>query len=230
MAILNEQQKNRAIEVMNEYINASPGVDGMTPVQGTANLEKERVKVIGEELQPLLSKYLTGEIRLDEFKSSVDSISKSHLCWGFKGIKGMMFFNMVFNVAEGDDECDQELKTALALPGNELIASSRIKTFVSYIKRLGNQWTDAGNSRYGCPRITSIPFFLSYFWQIQNHDIWPVYYTNSVNTMNDLNLLQLSGDMAKDYLLFKQIHEELIKLFSKKSGKKFNLYKVEQVF
>ena len=141
-----------------------------------------------------------------------------------------MFFNLVVNNADDLSECDQELKTALVEPDNVQIASSRIKTFASYIKRRGDQWVEAGNTRHGSPKLGSIPFFLSYFWQIQNRDVWPVYYTNSVQTMSDLNLWQPSGELSDDHLRYKEIHEELAELFSKASGRHFGLYEVEHVF
>jgi hypothetical protein len=160
----------------------------------------------------------------------VDSINKKNELWGFKGIKGQMFFNIVFNVADNIDECNAEIKSAITLPENEQMASSRIKNFTSYVKRLGDQWVEAGNGKRGTPKISSIPFFLSYFWQIQNRDVWPVYYTNSVNMMQDLNLWQPSGDLSQDYLSFKRIQEELVQIFSRNSNNDFKLYKVEHVF
>ncbi|HZQ46150.1 MAG TPA: hypothetical protein VFC07_04000 [Verrucomicrobiae bacterium] len=141
-----------------------------------------------------------------------------------------MFFNLVVNVADDAQECDHELKSALAVPTNEQIASSRIKTFASYIKRLGEQWVSGGNTRYGTPKIGSVPFFLSYFWQIQDREAWPVYYTASVQTMTDLNIWQPSEDMAEDYLAFKRIHEVLAQLFSEASNRPFGFYDVEHVF
>jgi len=71
---------------------------------------------------------------------------------------------------------------------------------------------------------------MSYFWQIQDRLTWPVYYTNSVNTMIDLNLWQPSEDLADDYIAFKHLHEELAKAFTKASEMPFNLYDVEHVF
>jgi hypothetical protein len=179
---------------------------------------------------PLLSEYLNGNVPLFEFKVKVDGINKRNPLWGFKGIKGQMFFNMVANVADDVDECDQELKGALAVPPNDHIASSRIKTFTNYVNRIGEQWVEAGNTRHRCPKVGSIPFFLSYFWQVQDRHKWPVYYTNSVQMMSDLNLWQLSGDLAEDYLSFKQIHEELANFFTEVSGRPFDLYEVEHVF
>ncbi len=227
---INEQQSKRALEVMNEYLSAPGGPEGKTPVELDVELDEKRVKLIESELKPLLADYLAGKIVLADFKSKINGINARNKLWGFNGFNGQMFFNMVVNVADDTEECDQELKSALAVPANEEIASSRIKTFLSYIKRLGDQWVDGGNTRYGAPRMGSVPFFLSYFWQIQNREVWPVYYTSSVQAMRDLNIWQPLGDVAKDYLVFKRIHEVLVKQFSEASKRLFGLYNVEHVF
>ena len=116
-----------------------------------------------------------GGTQLREFKSKIDGLNKQHERWGFKGIKGQMFFNMVVNVANDPDECDQEIKAAIAVPTSEEIARSRIKTFASYVRRLGEEHVDGGGTKHGRPKPGSIPFFLSYFWQIQDWKTWPVY-------------------------------------------------------
>lgn len=231
MGSLNDHQKQRALESMREFLAASPGPDGQTPAQAGEACDQDRGRLIEQDLKPLLFGYLDGEIALSDFKSRVDSINKRNSgLWGFKGIKGQMFFNMVVNVADNPEECDQELKLALAVPTNEQIAASRLKTFASYVRRLGEQWVEKGHTGHGMPKLGSIPFFLSYFWQIQEREIWPVYYTNSVQMMTDLNLWQPSGDLAEDYLTFKHLHEELADIFTRESGQRFDLYRVEHVF
>jgi hypothetical protein len=230
MTILNEQQHKRALELLREYQQAPAAQNGMTPIQIETKSDMRRVQVIEESLRPLIQSYLAGETPLSEFKSLIDSSSKRHPLWGFKGIKGQMFFNMTVNAADDLDECDEELKSAVAVPDNEVIASSRIKTFSSFIRRLGGQCMEAGKSGYMTPKLSSVPFFLSFFWQIQDRFTWPVYYTNSVTVMTDANIWQPSGDLADDYLGFKGVHDELVKLFSDSSTESFDLYKVEHIF
>jgi len=227
---LTEEQKQRAVDVMKEYLGAPPAEDNSKSVGQNAALDEQRVGVIDGILKPLLTGYLAGDVALEEFKSKIDSTNKRHACWGFRGIKGQMFFNMVFNVADDKGELDQELKAALGLPANEQVASSRIKTFLSYVNRLREQWVESGHTGYGCPKVVSIPYFLSYFWQIQERNVWPIYYTNAVNTLSDLNIWKPSGDLAADYISFKQVHEELAALFSEAGGMAFSLYDVEHVF
>ncbi len=230
MTKLTDEQRNVALELLQEYRNSPKEEDGLNSEERSLQRDNERIQVIEEILKPLLKSYFDGDVELLEFKSKVDSISKRHKLWGFKGIKGQMFFNMIVKTADDISECDQELKSALEVPENEQIASSRIKTFAGYIKRLGDQWIDEGNDRRGTPKLSSILFFLSYFWQIQDRDKWPVFYTNSFQTMSDLNLWQSCNELHKDYLAFKHIHEELIDIYTKETGDKYNLYMVEHVF
>ncbi len=216
---LNQEQLRQAVEIMQAYLAAPPTADGRTPVEADAELDRQRVSMIEKELKPLISSYLSGHVTVAEFKTKVDGINKRNELWGFKGIKGQMFFNLLLNVADDESECDQEVKTAIAVPSNEEMASSRIKTFSSYVKRIGEQHVEAGGSKHGKPNVSSVPFFLSYFWQIQERDTWPIYYTNSVNVMNDLNLWQPTGELAADYIAYKHLNETLTEVFTKESGR-----------
>lgn len=164
---LNQEQLQQALEIMRAYFAAPPTAEGRTPAEADANLDSQRVSLIEGELKPLTTRYLSDQITLAEFKTKVDGINKRNQLWGFKGIKGQMFFNLILNVADDERECDQELKAAISLPTNEEIASSRIKTFASYIKRIGEQHVEAGGSKHGKPNVSSVPFFLSYFWQVR---------------------------------------------------------------
>lgn len=230
MAELTAEQRQRAVEVMWEFLNAPPGDDGQTPAQADAALDGRRVEIIEQQLKPLLSDYLEGRVPLTEFKSTVDGINKRHEHWGFRGIKGQMFFNMAANVATDPAELDAELKAAIGVPSSEDIARSRLLTFASYIRRIGEQHIDAGGSKHGRPQVGSVPLFVSYFWQIHDRDTWPMYYTNAVRTMVDLNLWQPSDSLAESYIQFKHIYEELATLFGEVAGRPFTLYDVEHVF
>lgn len=230
MPILDSQQQKRALEAMQQYLSSPKNAEGQTYPERAAERDKTRRSLINEKLKPLLEGYLSGKVLLADFKSQIDGINKRHEHWGFKGIKGQMFFNMIVNTATNVAECDQELKAALAMPSGEEIAKSRIRTLASFVKRIGEEHLDKGGTKYGRPKIGSVPFFVSYFWQIQDWRVWPVFYTNSVQIMDSLNLWRPTSDMAEDYIQFKHIHEELAKLFTEASGRPFDLYEVEHVF
>ena len=229
MSILTKEQSDRALETMREFLDSTDD-EGKPVWEKQQELDDDRIKLIRGELQPLLTKYLAGDLELKAFKTRIDSLNKRHEYWGFKGIKGQMFFNMILNVSEDEAETDQELKAAFAAPTSDAMAKSRLNTFTSYVRRIGDEFVESGGSKHGRPKVNSSAFFLSYFWQIQAPEVWPVYYTNSVNTMVDLNLWRPTENLASDYLEYKRVHEELASLFTKQSGKEFGLYDVEHVF
>ena len=217
-------------EIMRQYLNAPPNKDGKTPAQISENGDKERATLIDSTLKPLLADYLSGKVPLDIFKPKNDGINKEHRRWGFQGIKGQMFFNLVVNGSGNAAECDKELKAAIAVPGDEDAARNQINTFASYVRRIGDEHVKAGGSKQGRPKPSSIPFFLSYFWQVQDRQTWPIYYTNAVKTMNALRIWQPGSDLAENYIAFKHLYEELAQKFAVASGKPFGLYDVEHVF
>jgi hypothetical protein len=148
--MLNDQQKQRAIGIMQKYLAAPEQAQLSVSTEVKRHgfpLDDERVRLIAEHLKPLVTDFLRGNIELSEFKSKIDSLNKRNRYWGFKGVKGQMFFNLIVKVADNLDECEQEIKTAIVMPENDTMAVSRIKTFDSYIKRISQQWVDAGNDR-----------------------------------------------------------------------------------
>jgi hypothetical protein len=227
--LLDTSQIQSALEAMRAFLAAPKNPDGRTPVEDDAELDQERVRLIDTELEPMLKEYLSGVLSLTEFKTKVDGINKRNELWGFKGIKGQMFFNMVVNVADDLTKCDQEIKSAITVPTNEENASNHIKAFSDYVNRIGEHHLQTGGTKAERPKPGSVPFFLSYFWQIQERDIWPIFYTSCVNAMNDLNLWLPTEEPAVDYLTYKRINEELGQVFTKESGKRFGLYDVEHV-
>ncbi|MDP2897367.1 MAG: hypothetical protein Q8Q12_12565 [bacterium] len=228
MSILNQQQLNNALEAMREYLSAPVGPQAEPPLLRYKAALRKRRNLIESELCPLIAAYLNDEVALAQFKSRVASINARHKIWAFKG-SGQRFFNMLLNVAGDPVECDRELKAALPPPPGEEIASGRIERFVGYVKRVRDQWVGARRSLRQCPKIGSVLFFLSYFWQIQHFPAWPVYYPISVRRMGDLGLWRPSGDLPEDFLTFKHIQEELAAAFTEASGEPFDLVRVEGV-
>ena len=230
MGLLTQQQRDRAVEVMRQYLAAPRNPDGRPPRVVQQERDESRVNHIEGELKPLVQGYLEGRVALSDFKSQIDGLNKRHQYWGFKGIKGQMFFNMLVNTADDEKECDHELRKAIAVPASEEVATRLITAFADYATRLGDHYVKEGGSKHGRPKVGSAPFFLSYFWQVQDRTTWPVFYTNTVNTLADLNLWQPTGDLGEDYVAYKHIHEELCRLFTEASGQPFGLYDVEHVF
>jgi hypothetical protein len=215
--------------VLQQYLAAPFGLSGRTLVEEQAERDRKRVAVIETELAPVLTSYLSGAIELAEFKRKVDGISKQHPYWGFRGAKGQMFFNLVVKTAGGQKEGDLQLKSALVVPSDEKIASSRIDAFASYVKLIGQHHIEIGGDAV-VRSLAACHFSYPTSGRFKKGIFGPVYHTNNVNTMVDLNLWQPAEDLSDNYLTYKHIHEELARLFSSEAGRPFSLYDVEHVF
>src|SRR5581483_1503005 len=106
--------KQNPVEAMQLYLAAPANDAGQTPVQKYEEVDKDRATLIDGTLKSLLADYLAGKLTLETFKPKNDGINKEHRRWGFQGIKGQMFFNLVVNVASDAAECDNEIKAAIA--------------------------------------------------------------------------------------------------------------------
>jgi hypothetical protein len=228
--VLTPELRKIALDALNAYLDAPPMQNGRTPVEMEAEVNRKRIEVIDGALQPLLAKYLSNSISVADFKRQIDSINKQNSFWGFSGVKGQMFFNMLVKTAENASEFDSQLRSVIREPSDEDDAVGLLRNFRSYVTRLGQQFIDAGGDPRSRPKVGSVPFFVSYFWQIHRRNLWPVYYTNTVQMIEGMNLWQPTGEIGEDYLRYKLLHEALVGLFSEEAGRVFSLYDVEHVF
>lgn len=233
--MLTKEQKDNATRLMREYL-AADHASGMKLDTPGALFDAERREVIKTKLMPLLAGFLAGKTPLGEFKSGVDSINKSHNCWGFKGFNGQMFFNMLFRWTRDAidalpvEELAKPLRQAMTEPRDEAEAKTKISAFADFVRDQNAHLVELGQPKGRCANPGSAPFFLSFFWQVQAPDVWPVYYKSSVTVMGDANLWSPGEDPAENYIEFKHIHEELARLFTTEGKQPFDLYAVEHVF
>lgn len=231
MTVLSEVQTERAIMALREFLSSPVNpATGKSAVDEDVTLDLNRRELIKNRLGPLVSAFLAGTQSLADFKSDIDRINKQNELWGFKGVKGQMFFNLLYNACVDEAELKAELVAAIAALDTEELAKSRIRNFASYVRRIGDAFVEGGGSKYARPKLSSIPFFLSYFWQLQSPDKWPVYYTNSVQVITDLDLYQPTEDLAESYVAYSRLHHELKTIFSSEAGRPFTLYDVEHVW
>jgi hypothetical protein len=166
--ILDSNQIQNALQVVRAYLTAPKNPDGRTPMEVQTERDQQRVRLIESELKPLLKDYLSGQLNLTEFKTKVDGINKRNEFWGFKGVKGQMFFNMVVNVADDSTKCDQEIKAAIKVPTNEDIASGQIKTFCNYVNRIASTIWSRAAQRQADPSQVAFRFSCLTFGRFRN--------------------------------------------------------------
>jgi hypothetical protein len=225
---LTNTQIEKALETWRDYIANCESFRNANKEMTPAEIDEERLKTI-PEIVSLIERYIDGEVGLEEFKSATDSVNKRHRLWGFQGINGQMFFNMLTKTSLQNncmDEFDVELKKAIIAPVNISTAERIINQFEKFTRKLGNFYQD----RRVAPKIGSIPFFLSYFWQAQKIDTFPIYYTSLVNELSDLDIWKPLTDVSKSYVSFYHLSHELMSLYSKEAGRNVSLWDVEHAY
>ena len=80
------------------------------------------------------------------FKRRVDSLNKQNNYWGFRGIKGQMFFNVLVNCAVDEAKLAEQLKLALSDPKGFGGATERLEKLfrkTSYVVQIGKDFMEA---------------------------------------------------------------------------------------
>ena len=225
---LEKSKIERVQQIWQAYVDSGKTFVNASKEYTQEELDQARRDTIPEVLE-WLNRFLNSDVQLEEFKTVLDGINKRNRLWGFQGINGQMFFNILTkNSIAGDhlEEFDQLLKTSLPVPSNLDKAKSTIEKFERYTKSLGKYSADAR----GAPKVGSIPFFLSYFWQMQQPEKYPVYYTSMVNVLRELDIWTPSGEVAQDYLSFFELNHEMISNLSKDAGRQLHPWDVEHAF
>ena len=225
---MNEEQKNRAIQIWRKYCAEGVTLLNASKEYTQAELDQARTEAIPEVLT-ILENYLSGETTLDEFKTQNDSVNKRHRLWGFQGINGQMFFNVLTKTSRAGgqaDEFDSLLKHSLVVPTSIERATTILNEFAQFTRRLANFVADSR----GAPKVGSINFFVSYFWQIQSPETYPVYYSSMVNALQEYNIWQPVENIGDSYASFYRLNHELKSLFGQVSNRSLELWDVEHAF
>lgn len=225
---MNEDQKIRAIQIWQKYCAEGERFINASKEYTHEALDRRRIEVI-PAVQAILDNYLTGKTQLDEFKTQIDSINKRNRLWGFKGINGQMFFNILTKISlAGGKTNDLEslLKSSIPLPPSPEQSSTVIDEFAQFTRSLSRFVDD----QRGAPKTGAINFFLSYFWQVQSSQTYPIYYSSMINILQEYNLWLPSETIGQSYVSFYRLNHELLELFSRESGRNLTLWDVEHAF
>lgn len=223
--MLNSPQQNKILEIWDYYIANGKKFINASKEYTQEELDKARLEVI-KTINKLIADYIKGEITLENFRAEIDSLNKRHRLWGFKGISGQMYFNMLYNVSTGAgllDKLDSILKQCIAIPADLTDALSKIDLLSKFSDSLANYTPDKKQA----PRTGSCNFFISYFWQIQDHTKWPIYYKSMIDVLLDTGLWSPSGDLPKNYEEFYNLNYEIKAIIETKTKKPCSLWDVE---
>lgn len=164
------------------------------------DLDKARTDAL-PELRRFLDRFLKREMDLQGFKQENNALSIKHNYWGFTGFSGQMTLNQLANWSLGSEPMAELLREALIAPESKEKATEKINRVLRELPRL----VPPGKRL----RPASMPFVLSYFWQIQKPESIPVFYHSSKKTLIDSGLLAADEDPAALYKAFWTLHDDL---------------------
>jgi len=219
---MEEKQKEIVLELLKDF-QEEPIVTNQGKKQNFKEFDEERYETL-KEVREYLNSFFNEKLNLEDFKIKVDSLNKKKPYWGFRGINGQMFFNMLYKSSPNKNKLTENLRTWLKSPENIESAKKKINDFLEYVKIVSTEKDGRKN-----PKSKSIIYFLSYFWQIQEPEKYPIFYNSLEQIFIELNILNGNEDLANYYQDFYDLNNKLKELFSK-DKEIVNFWYVEHVF
>jgi hypothetical protein len=169
------------------------------------NIDQLRLDAIGQ-LKVFIQQILDREIDVYEFKTNIDSFNKRNNLWGFTAMKGQMFFNQLVKYNEQQiDKLTSVLASCIVKPNNLQEALTKIEKLESFCKVAYEKAED----RRKTANPNSVGYFLSYFWQVQNPEVWAILYTSQIRAYQELDIWEEKSNQKETYQFFYQLNEEI---------------------
>src|ERR1017187_10418794 len=175
---MNSAQKERLLEYLKEFL-AHPFINSEGSEEPFQEFQEKRILAI-LELNSLITDFLSEKINLKDFKEKHDLACRKFPFWGFGGTGGQMQLNQLVKNVVGDDK-ESVFRKAMLVPKTEKEAAEKIDSFGAYI--LEKRRSAEGNP-LSMPRVASVAYVLSYFWELQNNSQWPVSYNASKRVLD----------------------------------------------
>jgi hypothetical protein len=219
--------KDKIISIWDKYIADNKKVQD-TKGNDLDNIDEKRIEAIST-LKIIIEDFLTGKIDIAEFKTDIDSFNKQNNFWGFTSIKGQMFFNLLLKTSESEEQnkkLTKLLKECIAEPKNLADALSKVEVMEKYTSNIFNKAPDKRKT----PNPGSVCYFLSYFWQIHNYQLWPVMYSSIIVSFTDIGLWSEQATQKDAYNTFYKLNEEIKQILSAHTGRSISNWEAEHSF
>ena len=202
---LTTAQESQALQLLGEYERLGLTVVYRGHTHSFKDFDKKRMDAIPEILQ-LLKKFLEGNVSLRSLKEDHDKLCKRHDYWGFAGFSGQMVLNQLTNWSNASGEMTLLLKDAFVLPLDRSEAAARIDSLASRVRHLLPEGKRL--------RLGALPYFVSYFWQIQAPAKVPVMYSSGSRVLVNLGVLREDNGLGAYFTQFWDIQDTLANLYA----------------
>ena len=152
------------------------------------------------ELHSIVDRFLRRETSASDFRHAMDSFGKRTRYAGFHGIAGQMFFNTLVKAAE-EQALAEALRAAIPVPADDAACRSKFSAFLTFVEEARERAQEIGVRQ---PSLGYAPYFLSFFWEAQDREAWPIYYPASRDTLARHGLFVDEGPLVERYLKFRE--------------------------
>jgi hypothetical protein len=223
--MLSNQTKKQIKSLWKDYLRQGKRVLDKNGVE-YEEIDQKRLVAI-EDIKKIINTFFDGESDVYSFKTSIDSYNKRNNLWGFTAIKGQMFFNQLVRAYDEDiSTLDSLLKDVIKEPRNLKEALSKIEKLET---ELYDSYVNASDKRK-VPKPSSVCYFLSYFWQVQDREKWAILYSSIINAFSELNIWEDKTTQKETYEYFYVINEEIKTFLSSETNSKITNWDVEHCF
>lgn len=224
--MIEKEKIEKVKEIWNDYINSDQLVLD-TKGKELPNINELRLEAI-ESLSEIIFQFKNKKLSLGEFKTSIDSFNKRNNLWGFTAIKGQFFFNQLTKNLDdsGIEKIRELLVETITEPKDIKDALRKIDKLEKYCQNL---FTKAKDKRL-VPNPKSVCYFLSYFWQVADNEKWAIYYTASIQALDEIGLWKEKTVQQENYEQFYSLNEEIKIALNEYSKRKISNWDVEHAF
>ncbi len=159
-----------------------------------------RRRVIQHEIVELVKLYSAGEVGTEEFRATFDRKTRHE--WdgfGFKGMSGAMFLNMMVKYLPDHPALEAQLKLVLSLPSNAGDGRQRMREFLEFLE----QSISSGQVKKRQTQPARVSFFVPLWWHLHDTEQWPIFYPLSRKALELEGLYSPALDPVGDYFTFR---------------------------
>ena len=190
------------------------------------NIDQSRLEAISD-IKDFIDSFISGEIDIYEFKTNIDSYNKRNNFWGFTATKGQMFFNQLVKSSEQSiEKLTTLLKKSISKPDSLDQALEKIESLETYCNNIFSKAKD----KRKVPNPGSVGYFLSYFWQIFDHESWPIMYTSLTMAFQEIEIWEDQQSQKEAYQFFYKLNEEIKSILKAHAGRDISNWAAEHAF
>lgn len=203
---MNDKQKELLITFFKEFLK-SPVVNNKGSVFPYKEFDQKRLEAI-QVLKPIIDDFLSKKITIEEFRNKNDQGSRNFPYWGFQSFSGQMQLSQYVNNIK-DDRKESVLRETVTIPNDKEEAEKKINKIGGYLNTLKQEKSVSKNLPW-----SSQYYMLSYFWEIQKLNKFPVFYRSTREILSKIGFNFASfGSPGEAYKRYIQVMNDIINLY-----------------